>query len=58
MSEEIIATPLLTPAGGTPAVIDSEAAFQSALAQLTKGSGPFAVDAERASGFDTAHALT
>ena len=51
MSEEITATPLLNPAGGTPAVIDSDAAFQTALEQLAKGSGPFAVDAERASGF-------
>jgi ribonuclease D len=51
MSEEITATPLLTPAGGTPAVIDSETSFKSALEQLAQGSGPFAVDAERASGF-------
>ena len=51
MSEEITATPLLTPAGGTPAVIDDETSFKSAIEQLAKGSGPFAVDAERASGF-------
>jgi ribonuclease D len=51
MSEELVATPLLTPVGGTPAVIDSETAFKTALDQLTKGVGPFAVDAERASGF-------
>jgi ribonuclease D len=51
MSEEVTATPLLTPAGGTPAVIDNETSLKSALEQLSKGSGPFAVDAERASGF-------
>ncbi len=51
MSEEVTATPLLTPAGGTPAVIDNEASLKSALELLAKGSGPFAVDAERASGF-------
>jgi ribonuclease D len=42
---------LLQPAAGTPQVIDTEAAFKEALADLSQGSGPFAVDAERASGF-------
>ncbi|MEY4061763.1 MAG: hypothetical protein RL602_394, partial [Actinomycetota bacterium] len=51
MSEEIVAVPLLEPAAGTPDVIDTEDAFQDALKQLANGSGPFAVDAERASGF-------
>jgi ribonuclease D len=51
MSEEVVATPLLQPAAGTPQVIDTEAAFQEALAGLSQGSGPFAIDAERASGF-------
>jgi ribonuclease D len=51
MSEEIVATPLLQPAGGTPSVIDTEPQFKDALAQLAQGHGPFAVDAERASGF-------
>ena len=45
------ATPLLAPAAGTPDVIDSETAFKSALSDLAKGTGPFAVDAERASGY-------
>ena len=45
------ATPLLAPAAGTPDVIDSEATFKSALSDLAKGTGPFAVDAERASGY-------
>ena len=51
MSEEIVAVPLLEPAEGTPGVIDTESAFESALKELLHGSGPFAVDAERASGF-------
>ena len=45
------ATPLTAPDGGTPEVIATEATFLSALAELEKGSGPFAVDAERASGY-------
>lgn len=51
MSEEVLATPLLQPAAGTPQVIDTESAFKEALTAMSKGSGPFAVDAERASGF-------
>lgn len=51
MSEEIVAVPLLQPSAGTPDIIDTEEAFGQALEQLVKGSGPFAVDAERASGF-------
>jgi ribonuclease D len=51
MGEEVVATPLLQPASGTPQVIDTESAFTEALATLSQGSGPFAVDAERASGF-------
>jgi ribonuclease D len=49
--EAITATPLLAPAAGTPAVIQSEESFKSALLELAKGAGPFAVDAERASGY-------
>jgi len=51
MSEEVIAVPLLQPSMGTPEVIDTEFAFENAIQQLAGGSGPFAVDAERASGF-------
>ena len=51
MSEEIVAVPLLQPSAGTPEIIATEEAFKQALAQLAQGSGPFAVDAERASGF-------
>jgi ribonuclease D len=49
--EEVTSVPLLTPSAGTPDVIDTESAFVKALAELASGSGPFAVDAERASGF-------
>ena len=51
MSDEIVAVPLLEPAEGTPDVIDNEQAFREALNLLSQGEGPFAVDAERASGF-------
>ena len=51
MSEEIVAVPLLQPEHGTPPVIDTESAFEIALKELAAGHGPFAVDAERASGF-------
>ena len=51
MSEEIVAIPLLQPIAGTPEIIATEEAFEQALAQLAQGTGPFAVDAERASGF-------
>ena len=46
--EEVTSAPLLTPSAGTPNVIDTESAFEKALVQLAEGSGPFAVDAERA----------
>lgn len=45
------ATAMLSPIGGTPAVVATEADFESALKELAAGSGPFAVDAERASGY-------
>lgn len=51
MSEEIVAVPLLQPRAGTPELIDTEDSFRQALQELAKGSGSFAVDAERASGF-------
>lgn len=46
-----VAVPLLSPAQGVPDVIDTSGKFESALDQLRKGDGPFAVDAERASGY-------
>jgi ribonuclease D len=51
MSEETVAIPLLQPSAGTPEIVDNEESFRDAIEQLSKGSGPFAVDAERASGF-------
>ena len=44
-------TPLLAPAGGVPDLIETEAALGKALQELTAGTGPIAVDAERASGY-------
>ena len=44
-------TPLLHPAAGVPEIIETESAFEAALAQLAAGTGPYAFDAERASGF-------
>ena len=49
--EVVAPTPLLHPAAGVPEIIETESAFESALAQLATGTGPFAFDAERASGF-------
>ena len=44
-------TPLLAPAGGVPELIDTELALTNALKELAEGTGPIAVDAERASGY-------
>jgi ribonuclease D len=44
-------TPLLSPAAGLPPLVDSEKAFLETIEQLSQGSGPFALDAERASGY-------
>ncbi len=51
MEQEVQPVPLLVPAHGTPPIIDSDAALETALQELSNGSGPFALDAERASGF-------
>ncbi|MGY4712655.1 HRDC domain-containing protein [Mycolicibacterium sp. CBM1] len=45
------ATPLLAPANGVPPLSVSAAEISAAAEQLAGGTGPFAVDAERASGF-------
>ncbi|WP_319432446.1 ribonuclease D [Mycobacterium sp. RTGN5] len=45
------ATPLLCPADGVPPLSISVDEIARAAEQLAKGTGPFAVDAERASGF-------
>ena len=56
MSEENVeVTPLLQPASGTPMLIDTKEEFDRALDELSAGGGPFAVDAERASGYRYSH---
>ena len=49
--EAKIPTPLLAPAQGLPDVINTEELFEKALISLAQGAGPFALDAERASGY-------
>ena len=44
-------TQLIAPRHGVPEVISSESAFEKLIAQLLNGSGPLAIDAERASGY-------
>ena len=44
-------TPLLTPAGGVPKLIQSEGDLATAISKLANLKGPIAVDAERASGY-------
>lgn len=52
VEEELPApTPLLHPAAGVPPVINSEEALQETINALAHGVGPFALDAERASGY-------
>ena len=51
MEGTIQAVPLLAPASGTPPIINTETALADAINELNGGTGPFAVDAERASGF-------
>ena len=51
IAETIIPIPLLAPHAGTPPVVDTEDALIQALKELSSGSGAFAIDAERASGY-------
>ena len=56
MSEPILdegnaPAPLLEPIGGTPSLITTEAELGDAIARLERGTGAFAIDAERASGY-------
>ncbi|MEY4658222.1 MAG: hypothetical protein RL466_1035 [Actinomycetota bacterium] len=44
-------TPLLAPSAGLPELISTEQSFKETLTQLARGNGPFALDAERASGY-------
>lgn len=46
-----MAKPLLKPVGGTPRIISTDAALADAVAEIISGSGPIAIDAERASGY-------
>jgi ribonuclease D len=46
-----VPVPLLEPRDGVPPVIDTQAALDVAIDSLAQGSGPVAVDAERASGY-------
>jgi ribonuclease D len=50
MSEAEV-TPLLTPAGGVPKLIQTESDLARAISKLNDLAGPIAVDAERASGY-------
>lgn len=50
--DPVTAPPLITePSGGVPAVIATQRGLDRAAAALAEGTGPVAVDAERASGF-------
>ena len=49
--EVTTAVPLLAPVDEVPDVIDTDEKFEIAIDALTNGFGPFAVDAERASGY-------
>ena len=45
------ATPLLTPREGMPVLVSSNESMSQVIEQLSKGHGPIAIDAERASGY-------
>ena len=51
VNESQAPTPLLAPSAGLPELINTEQSFKETLTQLARGSGPFALDAERASGY-------
>ncbi|MCH5642533.1 MULTISPECIES: ribonuclease D [unclassified Gordonia (in: high G+C Gram-positive bacteria)] len=50
-SEPVETTPLLSPADGVPPVLTSAQQFAETAAKLLAGSGPIALDTERASGY-------
>lgn len=50
-TEPTTPVPLLVPADGVPPVIETAAGVRDAAERLAAGTGPLAVDAERASGF-------
>ena len=49
--EELITEPLLTPRHGMPELVSTNEELAEVIAQLAKGNGPIAIDAERASGY-------
>jgi ribonuclease D len=49
--EDVPELPLLTLRDGLPAVTDTDVALRRAAAAISRGTGPVAVDAERASGY-------
>ncbi|GAA0431307.1 3'-5' exonuclease [Acrocarpospora corrugata] len=51
MSDEKDVQPLLEPREGIPAVVESDAALAATVRTFAAGTGPVAVDAERASGY-------
>jgi ribonuclease D len=50
-----VTVPLLEPREGLPPLVASETALAEAIARLEAGTGPIAVDAERASGYRYGH---
>ena len=46
-----MANPLLAPSAGIPPLVISQSGLAEVISELLKGSGPIAVDAERASGY-------
>ena len=50
-TEQAVVTPLLTPADGVPAVVTTPEGLAEVAAAIAAGTGPVALDAERASGF-------
>jgi ribonuclease D len=50
-SDETPVPPLLTLRDGLPPVVDTDAGLADVVARLAEGSGPVAIDAERASGY-------
>lgn len=51
VSQEPVATPVLAPRDGLPELITDVSALTQAATKLAAGTGPVAIDAERASGF-------
>ena len=50
-ADVVEATPLLVPRDGVPPVVETGAALAEVVARFAAGTGPVAIDAERASGY-------